>query len=815
MCFPGKVESRDEQQGRKTEDNRSVKYRPIPGFTLHLLQIIGESVADALKLAPQSLHVTSSRSMSYLRLRPVQCGKTPSLEVSSLSMSPALPVKSISRPGVGSTEKRITDPPYGTDSSAAAHLMLDKSRAGVQSCKRSGIGRNSITVCDKLEVYALPESPSCTVSEVPESGDIKSVNVSCSTSKVYPKARCRFYREKDGGNLVEITNPIYSHTETVETPVYYRSQCSVSVSVQELGEGTHSFIGYIYPGVTGGSTKVIGTLADKTVTLSFSQASHSCRPEAVQGYFLEESTTCTCSLISDGHPRGTAEWYKGGQQVGSSGTLVVSRDKSNPDSVQTYTCEAVSDLGRKAGTTLKAKFAYVPEVTFTLEPALTTFNKGDNLELKCSGQGNPDPILTLITKETTDDLTNVETTELTHTLTLDCMDTGVYVCSGQNSQGTNRTESSIGVRCSQKLSPLFNKTPQVDAVIGQMAHFGIEIYGFPEPSTLTLRNINDDTNLTPSPRHSVEYTAGVPPFGVVNVTISDVVEADLTIYTLTVDNGVGNALIYPFYMNQVDTSAHVESIVTKEDSLNISSIVIGVIAVVIFACLIVVIIFLLKKIRGLKKERLDSQYKVPLESKPQSHQNDDYLVPFEMSTITTPVSARLPPRQGQYETVDNIPATTDTTPVSASLPPRPGQYETVDNIPTTTDTTNVSTSKLPQPRHYETSDDITSATPASAKFTRGTAQYETIQDMATIPQTYNSTSRQDVDPLNVYQDLEPNHLTSGDLGSSGPYSNVPGQHEEKLRNPAINYANADMSCLKGNYQNKKVTKQAYQNVEMK
>ena len=29
----------------------------------------------------------------------------------------------------------------------------------------------------------------------------------------------------------------------------------------------------------------------------------------------------------------------------------------DPESVQTYTCEAVSDLGRRLGSTLKAKFA--------------------------------------------------------------------------------------------------------------------------------------------------------------------------------------------------------------------------------------------------------------------------------------------------------------------------------------------------------------------------------------------------------------------------------------------------------------------------
>ncbi|KAK3758268.1 hypothetical protein RRG08_055199 [Elysia crispata] len=749
--------------------------------------------------------------------------------------------------------------------------MLDTSRASMWSCERSSAGKSiltinsvsrtdpfnmevkwtcdtcvgsKITVCEKLEVYAPPESPSCTMREDTESGDIKSVTVSCSTSKVYPKARCRFYRVKDGSNPVEIpTNPVYSHTPT------------------------------------GDPAKVTGTLADKTVTLSFSQASHSCFPEAVQGYFLEESTTCTCSLSSAGHPRGRAHWYKGGQQVGSSKTLVVTRDKNNLEHI--YKCKAVSDLGQKvtcrvtntvlntwqdkettitfrkpphalpqmtvdsksyqgvnpsnivtltegysgdvtcrveggypaahttqlkcgqlvdtgAGHTAALSFQadqltremngavctctsqhdsgcysnnetqltinvlYAPEVTFTLDPAQTTFIKGDNLELKCSGQGNPDPTLTLTTKETTDNLSNVQTTELIHTLIVDCMDTGVYVCSGQNSQGTNGKEISISVDCPQQLSPLFNSKPQVDAAIRETAKFGIEIYGFPQPRTLTLERTNNDIILTYSPRHSLEYIAGVAPFGVVNVTIFDLVEADYVNYTLTVDNGVGNALVYTFYLDQVDAGGPEESIVNKEDSLNISSIVIGVIAAVTITCLIVVVIFVVKKNRGLKKERLDSQYKNTKQSNPQRLKNDDYLVPLEMSTSTSHVSNSVPPKPRQYETINDIPSTTNITPVSAR-----------------------------------------------------TAQYETIQDMATTSRTYNSTSRQDVEPMSVYHDLEPNHLTSGDLGSCGPYSNVPGQHGENLGNPAINYAYVDMSSLKGNSQNKKVTKQDYQNVEMK
>ncbi|KAK3760309.1 hypothetical protein RRG08_020541 [Elysia crispata] len=295
---------------------------------------------------------------------------------------------------------------------------------------------------------------------------------------------------------------------------------------------------------------------------------------------------------------------------------------------------------------------YAPQVIFTLDPAQATFSKGDNLEFKCSGQGNPEPTLTLTKTETNKDLIIVQTTELTHTLTLSCTDTGVYACSGQNSQGTTEQEISIGVSCRQQLSPLFYLThkvdPAIEAIIGETAHIDLEIYGYPEPTALTLQRLYDDTDLTSSPRHSVTYTASAAPFGAVNVTISDLVEADLTIYILTVDNGVGEALKYIFHLNQVDAN---------EDALNIAAIVIAVIAVVIIAGLVVVIIFLLKKIRG-PKDRLNSKCSDPRESDPQKKQNDDQLIPLEMPTTkdTTPVSAKT----AQYETIQYMTSTSGT-----------------------------------------------------------------------------------------------------------------------------------------------------------
>ncbi|GFO08831.1 hypothetical protein PoB_003533600 [Plakobranchus ocellatus] len=63
------------------------------------------------------------------------------------------------------------------------------------TCRPCTADRKAVTACNKLEVYAKPENPSCTVREntaVP--GDIESVTVSCSTTKVYPRAKCSFER---------------------------------------------------------------------------------------------------------------------------------------------------------------------------------------------------------------------------------------------------------------------------------------------------------------------------------------------------------------------------------------------------------------------------------------------------------------------------------------------------------------------------------------------------------------------------------------------------------------------------------------------
>ncbi|GFR88449.1 neural cell adhesion molecule 1-like, partial [Elysia marginata] len=135
----------------------------------------------------------------------------------------------------------------------------------------------------------------------------------------------------------------------------------------------------------------------------------------------------------------------------------------------------------------------------------------------------------------------------TDTLTRD-LDGTVCTCTSQHDSGcyNNReTRYTLNVLCAQQFSPLFSPSSKYNGVLGETAEIDIEIYGFP-----ILQRTVDNANLTSSPRHEVKYTSSVAPFGFVNVTISDLVKADYTNYTLTIDNGVGDALVYSFYLNK-------------------------------------------------------------------------------------------------------------------------------------------------------------------------------------------------------------------------------------------------------------------------
>ncbi|GFS23988.1 vascular cell adhesion molecule 1, partial [Elysia marginata] len=465
------------------------------------------------------------------------------------------------------------------------------------------------------------------------------------------------------------------------------------------------------------------------------------------------------------------------------------------------TCTSQYDSGcyNNKETKFKLNVTYAPEVTFTKSSPSTEFNKGDNLGLTCSAQGNPDPTSVTLTRERNDDIIKrVQAAEKTHTLdSLKCLDTGVYVCSGQNSQGTTSKEISISVNCAQQFRPLFSPSPKVDGVIGDRAEIDIEIYGFPEPR-VTLRRIVDNADLTSFPRHEVKYTSSVAPFGFVNVTISGLVETDYTNYTLTIDNGVGDALVYSFYLNQVKTQPRPEAgrdTDTESDFFNSTALIIGLVAVVILGICVVIIIFLVRKIQDMKG-RLDN-YK---------ENAGTYMVPVERPDIVNTLQTTETPRPGHYEDIDGVHNTTHAPPVSTSSPPLSRQDQNITETSADTHTTLVSASQLP-----------------------GNAQYETIPDMVQQSGLCNSTSPQDVEPPNIYSRAKSETSSNTEFAVSGTYNNyAPGDHGETPDTgpwpqptettvtslPATNYVNVELPSVAGNTSNRKLHQQAYENADM-
>ena len=94
-----------------------------------------------------------------------------------------------------------------------------------------------------------------------------------------------------------------------------------------------------------------------------------------------------------------------------------------------------------------------PTVHFTTDSPTSTLRERGQIQFTCSVQGNPGPTSVVLTRgRDGETLGSVDTAdqraELTHILgPLSCVDTGVYVCSGQNSQGITRKKIKISVIC--------------------------------------------------------------------------------------------------------------------------------------------------------------------------------------------------------------------------------------------------------------------------------------------------------------------------------------------------------------------------------
>ncbi|KAK3803264.1 hypothetical protein RRG08_049648 [Elysia crispata] len=177
-------------------------------------------------------------------------------------------------------------------------------------------GQTPLNACDdKLQIFYIDPLTVWQHSMInTESGDISSFTYGMETTKVYPPAIIDIYfRRTDSQQGYLSTNltsaAMCNHTEVGSGPVYYTSECWVTVPVDERSEGRNRFQGYTTAGLEALRKALYSTTMNRReVSLSFPEVTHNCSVDVVEDQSPDYSVNCTCSVLSDGYPRGTAQW---------------------------------------------------------------------------------------------------------------------------------------------------------------------------------------------------------------------------------------------------------------------------------------------------------------------------------------------------------------------------------------------------------------------------------------------------------------------------------------------------------------------------
>ncbi|KAK3703498.1 hypothetical protein RRG08_002116 [Elysia crispata] len=295
---------------------------------------------------PSLQHTTTTPSLQYTTTTPVLQYTTTTQSLQYMTTTPALQ-HTLTTPSLQYTTttpslQYTTTTPSLQGTTTTPHLLPTPTMPTSTSLPPTSPAPTSPT-----KPPSLPTQTNCSVTENEHLGDI---TVVCLVTSVYPKAGCRFYRITDGGPPTLLSSRSeYAHSQSGDGSAY-NSVCQASVLVAELGAGTHTFRVQVYPNVTASEDVVHATTLAQNVTFSFPVASHSCPSSLLQDYLCGIPSQCTCSLLSPGRPTGLASWfYRGVSRI--TGPLTVFYDSNDPDLL--YTCEAISTLGRKYGSTLK------------------------------------------------------------------------------------------------------------------------------------------------------------------------------------------------------------------------------------------------------------------------------------------------------------------------------------------------------------------------------------------------------------------------------------------------------------------------------
>lgn len=431
-----------------------------------------------------------------------------------------------------------------------------------------------------LKIYVKPVNIDCQATEVSDSdGVLTSIKIECTMNEVYPYTMCYFLLDFEGKST---TSPPGS--------------CSTFINVGKFHEGRNVIMVRVGSGLQPNFDQLEPIRAKPDIVLRLPRSKIECSSEYKDGYYKGESVSCNCTLEDEGKPAAVKSAFFEGSNVYQPIYALHPPDDLN------ITCAGESAIGRESpGNKFSPKFAFLRlnAIVFT-----TVYEDGpDNssnaavlaiCEIAIS-EVNPTPRMVFLVdaKEASSYQTNTNNAgwQYRSSLRFHPKVGGVFklACRVENTVFFDLVDEvasrNVVIHSSVQLSEAFKVRTFYYSKVepGYRFSISIDVTAYPKPINFTLFRGNPDQNNTVD-NNDVHYLERSPSTGTVDLTISVELPSDLTVYSLVMDNGVGDSLVYSFTLEE-DT----------EEDMTYVYIIVGVISGVIVITAVVFLVWWRKK----------------------------------------------------------------------------------------------------------------------------------------------------------------------------------------------------------------------------
>ncbi|KAK3755866.1 hypothetical protein RRG08_056136 [Elysia crispata] len=449
---------------------------------------------------------------------------------------------------------------------------------GTWTCQYCGSEKEKCT----LKIFVKPVNPKCEATEVTDAtGQLIQIKIRCTMEKVYPTIpKCQFQVVDKNGRLVFQNQP--------------KDSCDESVDIGRFQEGQNIIKAKVGSSIQPDFDKIQLTPVSPDIRLRLPKTSIKCLNFKYRdGFYKGETVLCQCILEDQGKPRGISMWLQNGIKLGNSNFSTSHRDRKE----ELITCVGSSAIGQESpGITFSPEFAFLRSGAINF----TTFYEERPDDSCCGNAGilafceiatsevNPSPRIVFLVDNKETSISNSPDTRdenYRHSFRFQPKVGGIFkvMCRVENAIFPELVEertANITIHSPVQFAEStevkkyyeFKIQPGIPVIIS------VEITAYPKATNFTLYRGNPGNIITVDD-YGVLYVERSPSTGTVELTMTIDNSSDFTMYSLVMDNGIGEGLTYSFTIEE-DT----------DDDLTVVYIIVGVVIGVIGVIIIVVVV---------------------------------------------------------------------------------------------------------------------------------------------------------------------------------------------------------------------------------